>query len=410
MPATVRRGPAALLAALVVLAPGGLAAQTPIHVRSVHPEGELRLRGEWDGRTAATGDDQAVLSRIRLGALADLEPWLRVVVQLQDARAWGTEANTLTDASADQFDLHQGYVELGRPGRLVARLGRQEVALADERLVGPVGWTNTGRAFDGAVVTVPAGRATLTALWLTVAERDALLPTGLDPQRNEGTAADGWLSGLAATVPGAWGTLEATLLHDRRAATDESWTGHLRMHGTHERLRWEAAGAYQFGSRRRAYLLSGRLGTAVGRGSVAAQVDLLSGDGDPGDRTRRAFHSLYMTGHKFYGFMDYVVALPSATADAGLLDAMLRAAVPAGRWDLRADLHHLRTAARRAGRRALGTELDLTAGRALAPGTRLELGVSAFVPADLATSVFPAFGAGDGTTYWGYTMLTVRFP
>ncbi len=80
MPATVRRGPAALLAALVVLAPGGLAAQTPIHVRSVHPEGELRLRGEWDGRTAATGDDQAVLSRLRLGAMADLEPWLRAVV------------------------------------------------------------------------------------------------------------------------------------------------------------------------------------------------------------------------------------------------------------------------------------------------------------------------------------------
>ncbi|MBE0592687.1 MAG: hypothetical protein IH616_09845, partial [Gemmatimonadales bacterium] len=38
--------------------------------------GELRLRGEWDGRTVGVGDDAATLSRIRLGARVTLTSWI----------------------------------------------------------------------------------------------------------------------------------------------------------------------------------------------------------------------------------------------------------------------------------------------------------------------------------------------
>ena len=72
--------------------------------------------------------------------------WISVYAQVQDARSWGSELNTLTDAGADAFDMHQGYVDMGRTTAFTARLGRQEMPLADERLVGAVGWSNTIRS------------------------------------------------------------------------------------------------------------------------------------------------------------------------------------------------------------------------------------------------------------------------
>ena len=43
---------------------------------------------------------------------------MRAFAQIQDVRVWGEETNTLADFSADRFDLHQAWVELGRVGAL----------------------------------------------------------------------------------------------------------------------------------------------------------------------------------------------------------------------------------------------------------------------------------------------------
>ena len=69
-------------------------------------DGQLRLRFEADGRTADVSPDFAVLSRLRVGGGVLLADWIDVYAQLQDARAWGTERNTLTDGSADALDHH----------------------------------------------------------------------------------------------------------------------------------------------------------------------------------------------------------------------------------------------------------------------------------------------------------------
>ncbi len=391
--------------ALLLVAPPALAQGPTLAV-----DGQVRLRGEWDGRTSATAADAATLSRIRLGVRVAADSALRVYLQLQDARAWGTESNTLTDASADQLDLHQGYVELGRPeGRFGARLGRQELSLGDERLVGPVGWTNTGRSFDGALVRMRDGRLEARAFWMVVAERDALIATGLDPQANEGADDDGWLVGAFASVPAGALTLEGTLLHDRNAVTDASWTAAVRAHGGQATWRLDGTAAYQFGRDRRAYLVSGRVGKEWPRLAASVQVDYLSGDGEPTDPTRRAFHTLYATNHKFYGFMDYFLALPAQTAEAGLLDAQLRLEVPTGPWRWRVDAHRFATAEPRAGSRALGTEIDLVGSRPVAKGAVLELGAAVFAPARLAGVLLPAFAAGTRSTYWGYAQLTVQW-
>jgi hypothetical protein len=390
------------------LATAPLGAQVP----TVTLSGEIRLRGEWDGRTAEAGDDAATLSRVRLGVLAQVRPWLSAFAQVQDSRAWGTETNTSTDATADQLDLHQGFVSLTALG-VTARLGRQELALGDERLVGSPDWSNTGRSFDGAVLTHPFDdRGELRLFWLNVAERDALQPGGVDPQLNEGNDADGWFMGgfYGRRLGGT--RVEVMLLHDRNAATDESFTAHGRVLGRVGDVLYDGSGAYQFGENRRAWLVSGKLGLAIGRGSIAAQLDVLSGDADTLDATRRAFATLYPTAHGFHGYMDYFVAFPAQTRQAGLIDAMARLAVPVPQpWSLRADVHYFALARALGGERALGIETDVILSRALVPGALAEVGAAVFAPQDLIATVIPAFALGtDDPTYWAYAMLTVRFP
>ncbi|MDH4043146.1 MAG: alginate export family protein [Gemmatimonadota bacterium] len=373
--------------------------------------GELRLRGEWDGRTVGASDDAATLSRIRLGARVALNGWLGAFAQLQDARAWGTETNTLTDASADRLDLHQGYAEIGTVDRVLGRLGRQEIALGDERLVGAVGWANTGQAFDGARMLGRAGGVDWNVFWMNVAERDSLLATGPNPQLNQGVGDDGWLIGGFASRKFSGATAEFTVLVVRKAVTEESYTTNFRLHGAAGAFLYEGAGAYQFGPSRSAYFASGKVGLGVGQGSLAAQVDYLSGDDDPTAGDVKAFNTLYATNHKFYGYMDYFLNLPGQLDQAGLMDAMLRGSLTlSSKTRVRADLHHFRLARERANARGLGTEIDLVGNWTMAQYAGLEIGGGLYLPADLVTTLLPAFADGSDATYWGYAQLTLRWP
>jgi hypothetical protein len=373
--------------------------------------GELRLRGERDGRTVGVGDDAATLSRLRLGARVGLASWIGVFAQLQDARAWGTEGNTLTDASADQLDLHQGYADLGSADQVLVRLGRQEMNLGDERLVGAVGWTNTARAFDGTRLLGRVSGLDWSVFLMNVAERDALQPTGTDPQANQGEDDDGWLAGGFASRRFGGTTAELTALVDKDAVTAESYTVNLRLHGTADALRYEAAGAFQFGPDRSAYFASGMVGVAAGRTSLAAQLDYLSGDDDPADAEARAFNTLYGTNHKFYGYMDYFLNIPGQLDQAGLMDVMLRGSLDLSAVTrLRADVHHFRLARDRGIGRTLGTELDLVGTWAVAELAGLEAGAALFLPADPVAALLAAFANGSDATYWGYVQLTLHWP
>jgi hypothetical protein len=399
-----------MLLVLVVALGGGARFAWAQDLPTVKFGGELRLRGEWDGRTVDVGDDAAVLSRVRLGVRVDIDSWLGAYVQLQDARAWGTATNTLTDASADLLDMHQGYADVGT-SRIKGRLGRQEVNLGDQRLVGAVGWSNTGRAFDGVRLLGNASGIEWTAFWMSIAERDELLPVGLHPQVNQGIDDDGWLiGGFASTKAGA-STLELTGLVDRKALTDEMYTVNLRAHGRAGPVTYDAAGAYQFGPDRAAYLATAKVGVAFGKGSVAAQVDYLSGDDDPADADIKAFNTLYATNHKFYGYMDYFLSIPQQLDEAGLIDAVLRGSLslPKG-TTVRLDLHRFSVAKERGGSKALGTELDVVGSWKLHALAALELGGGIFLAEDLATTLLPAFANGDDPTYWGYAQLVLRWP
>ncbi|MDE3168137.1 MAG: alginate export family protein, partial [Acidobacteriota bacterium] len=89
-------------------------------------------------------------SRLRAGASLQPSRWFRVLIEGQDARGASLGGSGIPAALHDPFDLLQAWAEVGRAEtgwRL--RIGRQELALGDERLLGSDRyWDWFGQVFD----------------------------------------------------------------------------------------------------------------------------------------------------------------------------------------------------------------------------------------------------------------------
>ncbi len=409
------------------------AAQPSLDSVTIH--GEVRVRGEADRPGSGVRSDAFALLRTRLGVRARVGGNVRLMAELQDSRAFGEEAST-TDGSANALDMHQGWLELyGRYAfsDLALRVGRQEIVLGNERLMGAVGWSNTGRSFDGARVDVR--RAGATDGWRGMAFAATVQERG----RRHGTLAPGVTSEADHLLAGIFatdGAIEGMVVHDR-AARYRSWadvdrtTGYVRFRtapmpmlgGVHLDLE----GSYQIGDQVplladgtlggpqdvRAWFAGGRL-VRPGSGRVPTLTlgaDWLSGDDDPADGTYRAFNTLYATNHKWYGFMDLFLDPAANTRDRGLVDAVLGASLPVSPIaTLRADVHGFWTAADGpgpGGERWLGWELDLTMPVRVNATSGLELGYSLFTPGPAGEAV--GLGGDGNLRHWGYVQMRVGF-
>lgn len=428
--------------AVAVAAAGGSAAapagaqEVPLTV-----DAEVRVRPELDARTdepdASPGvsidPDFATLLRTRLGLRAEVSDGAAIYIQIQDSRAFGEETSTLADGAADALDMHQAYVdltgELG-PRRYRIRAGRQEIRLANERLVGAVGWTNTGRSFDAVRGELRGGEGgwRLEAWIAQVDENDRVAATGLDPRANEGEDEDHAFYGLG--VDG--GSFQLYVLHDRNAefrsfdGVDRTTLSGRVARTAYGWLRYEFEAAYQAGNLLSraggdigpveqdiaAWMATGRLAWVGAEGAVRelrAGLDYLSGDAASGGGDYEAFNTLYATNHKFYGFMDFFTDPAGQTGDRGLVDGLVGGTARlSGDVSVDATLHRFWLAEEAAGGvRSLGTELDVTVPWTLPSGGELRGGYSLFANGEGA----PVVGLGDDgdLLHWAYLQLTVRF-
>ncbi|CAN5820504.1 alginate export family protein [soil metagenome] len=408
-----------LSSSALLLVPAAALAQT----ETVRLLGEVRVRGEAERPAVTDTADAFTLLRSRLGIEATLSPRAVVLLQVQDARAFGEGGGTM-DGSAERLDMHQAWlqyrVEAGMY-RAVFRVGRQEIALGNERLVGAVGWSNTGRAFDGA--RVAAGTATgdwrLHGFAATVQERGRRI-SGAQQDRGDHLFVGGYLE----STP-----LDVFLLHDREDAyrsftgVDRSTLGARLASPVLGVLMPSVEGAYQIGNQVwaggvqpmsqdiRAYMVGARLGyltplPILNRAGVG--LDLLSGDADPADDTYRAFNTLYATNHRFYGYIDLFLEPAARTRDRGLIDGIASARLALTR-DLALDIdgHGFWLHREFAGSsdRHLGWELDLTLPVQLGANQQLQLGYSAFRNGPAA----PLIGLGRERAVWHWAHVQATF-
>jgi hypothetical protein len=164
--------------------------------------GQVRFRGAGAiDESFGSEDASYLLTRLRLNMQLIPTSWINFYFQGQDAHIIGAKQTaSLPPLQQDTMDLRLGYVELGGETKAVSvRVGRQELAFGEERLIGPADWLNTPRSFDAASAAIHINGITLDAFAGAVVKIH-------DGQFNESTPGNyiyGLYSSLSKVVPQA---------------------------------------------------------------------------------------------------------------------------------------------------------------------------------------------------------------
>ena len=113
---------------------------------------DMELRGRTEEHTSigyVSGKDRLYeLTRVWGGVTVRPTNWLTGYAQFMDVHALGLPQPDRASTMRDNFDLRQGYLDLHyKPVQFL--VGRQELRIGDERVVGIAHWLNTARSWDG---------------------------------------------------------------------------------------------------------------------------------------------------------------------------------------------------------------------------------------------------------------------
>ncbi len=360
---------------------------------------------------ATKADQVYVTQRARLGVELRAESGLAVVVQLQDVRAWGEEDHPLNDADGNAIDAHQAHVSVPLGTLATLRLGRQELAFDNQRLVGAVNWRQTGQSFDAGRLMLKT--ETLDADVFLAVIRESAHKGNIDAHFDQPATDDVLFGGLHAhgklnesfELAGSYLVRKNDAIEEFRHTAGliaqlaaGGFTGSIEAYGQVGSMELdidgdgkpatESLGAWMAGLRA-GYDLGGDLAP-----TVQLFADALSGkSGHP----EKVFDTLYATNHGFYGELDYFLALPKDAGGLGLLDAGARAGLSPVKgltttvaWHLFRSMDDGPDDAR-----AFGQEVDARADWKAMPGLSVGLLYGVFLPGELMQGLRGITDEGD---------------
>jgi hypothetical protein len=333
-------------------------------------------------------------------------------VQVQDSRNFGEVANTLSNFK--NVDLHQAYFKIDNLFELPVdlKIGRMELSYGPERLIGAVNWSNVGRSFEGAVLTIKGEKFKADIFNLQEFERF-----------NYGDSLDQQILGIYTDLMlvGSY-KIQPFIIWQRGVPTDllNRFTLGFYVKGNLDRITHETEFAYQLGEITasgikqdvNAYMFAFNAnynfeGTA--QVSIGAGVDYISGDENPTDKKYKSFNTLYATGHKYFGYMDYFINLPVDTYGLGVIDLIGKFSIsPAEKLRASAHFHifqanenyRLKTGSTS---KEFGSELDLLLNFKYNDNVTFEGGFSFFTPGEIFKE-----RRGKDTSTWIYLMAVVN--
>jgi hypothetical protein len=285
--------------------------------------GEVRLRYESrQGLGFQEGNDDGYgLVRTRLNI--DIQPkrWLQFFVQGQDSRAPGIDASPASGLYRDPFDLRQAYVRMkaGERRTVAVTVGRQLLNYGDQRLIGPLDWTNTSRAFDAVKLELqPHENVKLDFFSASVVENN---PNRRVNQSPEGNNLHGLYGAIRNVIPKS--TIEPFLLWKTTPLvnTELGRAGDLDRHTGGVRIWAKGLGPWDYNlavARQWGDAAANRISAWGSYAEVGYTLPLRwtprlyaeytygSGDADPADGRVGGFDDLYPTAHLWYGYNDLV--------------------------------------------------------------------------------------------------------
>jgi hypothetical protein len=296
-------------------------AMNPNLPRGVRLSGEERLRieGFTGGGFQEESEDAYLLSRFRFNLAILPVNWMKFRFQVQDARLWWKNTKPYAPPYQDTFDLRLASVEFGDSEKqpVALRVGRQEINLGEERLVGSSSWTNTARTFDAARLTLRTGRYRVDAF----AASPVVLQDGNVGDHVPGNNLHGLYGSMDAVVPRA--TVEPYVFWRliQRQKTEAGSIGNLSFAAVG--MRWVGKLSRDFDYGQEVTIERGSLGPDrvaawaghwmfgynppwIGSPRAFAEYNHASGDRNPKDGMRNTFDQLFPSGHDKEGLADQV--------------------------------------------------------------------------------------------------------
>ena len=286
----------------------------------------LQVRGEFRERFEGfqslgfieDRDDSYALTRFRFNIAATANKYLSFQAHLQDARVGGKTVGPTTAPFRGPFDVRALFADVGTAkGPVAARLGRQELAFGEQRLLGHLAWVNTGRTWDAARAIL---RAKAFQVDVFAASLVRSLPDEFDKSGN-GNRLIGAYATTAKLIPK--GTVEPYVIvrHDENLRSELGPFGSIDQTTVGARTAGRLPAGLDYGvemALQRGSLADDSISawaghyqlreSLPGKGAVkfTTEYNFATGDKNPTDGTRATFDQLYPTGHDKLGLSDQV--------------------------------------------------------------------------------------------------------
>jgi Alginate export len=279
-----------------------------------------RLEGFTGGSFKPDTEDAYVLTRLRINMKIEPTHWLKFFAQGQDSRVFWKNQHPPAAPFQTTMNLRQAYVEIGDTEKkfIGLRVGRQELAFGEERLIGPSGWGNTPRYFEAVRLTLRHGPFRLDGFSASV----IVVQDGTFNHAQPPNDLHGLYGGMDNIIPNS--TIEPYVLWrlQRNQRTELGKPGNLdyKVGG----VRWAGKVRTAFDYSIEVVREQGGLGTdSIGawgghwlsghnfaqlrfKPRVFGEYNYASGDKNPRDGHRGTFDSIYPTAHDRWGMDDQI--------------------------------------------------------------------------------------------------------
>jgi hypothetical protein len=288
--------------------------------------GEFRTRFEGqDGIGYTTTHDYHLLTRLRFNVTIQPVKWLTFFGETQDSRIFFNQHVSDAVPYQNTWDIRQAYVQLGstQEGWANLTVGRQNLAFADERVIGPSDWLNMGRTFDAVRLDLHQIDPHQTGYKISLFASSVVIGVdGAMDHHLDGNNLYGAYGSFTNVVPQA--TLEPYILWrvapGNAGLPETANRGHLREATFGVHLEGKLPAAFDYDIEMDAQ--TGSLGTnsirtwagywSLGRTfrdapsapRVYVESNYASGTKDPGGHTWNTFDQLYPSNHDKLGFAD----------------------------------------------------------------------------------------------------------
>jgi alginate export protein len=297
----------------------------PNRANSVMPSW-LRVRGEFRERVEGfensgftpERDDSYALSRVRLNATITASKSLSFQANVQDARVARKQVGPTAAPFRGPFDLRTAFADIGdAKAPIGARLGRQELAFGEQRLLGHLAWVNTGRSWDAARVIL---RSKAWQADIFGASLVRSLPDEFDKSGN-GNRLAGVYASSPKVIPQA--AVEPYLFwrRDVNLRSELTTVGNLSQTTMGVRVAGKLPARLDYGvemAMQRGSLAADSVSAWAGHWQIreslpgagaiklTSEYNFATGDESPTDGRRQTFDQLYPTGHDKLGLADQV--------------------------------------------------------------------------------------------------------